>query len=1394
MKQRAIYGKCNRNIIAMMMLLERKNEYGKGSSMKKRLAVALCLMLFGGAVIGNSVDVQAASVVNGSYVKADNENNPLVTQNYGADPGVLVYNDTVYVYTTNDTQEFAGNNENTYGKINTLNCYSSKDMVNWTDHGSFKIAGSSGAAKWASNSWAPCIATKKINGKDKFFLYFANNGGGIGVLTADSPTGPWSDPIGRALVNGSTPGASGVVWMFDPAVLVDSDGTGYLYFGGGVPNGQAAHPKTARVIKLGSNMISTSGSAVTIDAPYLFEDSGINKIGNTYYYSYCSNWNCANGFNNAAIEYMTSSSPMGPFTYQGEIMKNPGVFFSGSTGNNHHMIFEFKGSYYMAYHTRSVESKVIGKSLGYRTTQIDKINVSGGRISSLTPSMSGVSQLSYVNPYEAVQAETMFTQSGIGVQGNGDGVAWVNNISNGDYTKVKGVNFSNGLGSITVNVNSRGSGTVQVRENSPSGNLLGTINLSDTNGKNADFTGTMKNVSGVKNICFVFNGNFEFDYWKAQAPGEAAGGNQGGNENQGNTGNQGGNQGNTGNQSSDNKVECENMTRSGQYAGVISSPFNGVALYANNDTVSFDQYFAYDTHSVTLRGCSNNSNMAKVVLKIGGEEKGTFYYGDEYPAEYTIENVKHGTGVQTVELTITSDDGTWDAYVDYLTWGNGSGSSQGNTGNQGGNQGNTGNQGGNQGNTGNQGQVVEANLRNTYGAQYGYSGTCINLYQLRDAGQLNFLKTHYNSITLENEMKPDALLGGSARLISVNDAKSRGYYIPDGYSEQYVPQINFNTVDEVMKICYQNGLKMRAHTLVWHSQTPSWFFRNGYSGNGGFVNQSTMDKRLEMYVKTVMNHVYNSQYGSVVYAWDVANEVIHANNSGWEAVYGNNRTNATYVKKAFNYAYDCLEYFKLTDSVKLFYNDYNTYMEVNNVIKLVNYINQGKKVCAGVGMQSHLGTGFPSVDYYTTALRSFLNAGFEVQITEMDITNKGDSDMATYAYNLFKNINSLKKNGGKITSITWWGLSDQTTWISNSAPLLFSRPGTPKQAYNKVIQAYTETFGQPTAGGGSSTPEINPDPSGNQGGNQGGSSEETTPVNQNTTARIEDGWYYIKGVQSQKYLTVEGNKADGWNSVIISSGSGVDGQKWYVSNVSDGYITLTSKLGNIMMDVANGENTDGANVGTYQGYGGDAQQFIVKNTANSGYYTIGTKASGASKYLDCYEKKTDDGTNVVQWTYNGNPNQQWQFEKVKDETAQPGEGGNTGSGEQTDPSQGSGEQGQTDPGQGGQQEDPNQGQTDPTPVGTGLELTYSINSWGSGYQVSYKITNSTGNAVNTWTLKIAKDQLNIDSSWNVNVKTDGNYYVITPVDWNSYIANGQSIEFGSLGVGQVGNSFEYTLN
>ena len=267
----------------------------------------------------------------------------------------------------------------------------------------------------------------------------------------------------------------------------------------------------------------------------------------------------------------------------------------------------------------------------------------------------------------------------------------------------------------------------------------------------------------------------------------------------------------------------------------------------------------------------------------------------------------------------------------------------------------------------------------------------------------------------------------------------------------------------------------------------------------------------------------------------------------------------------------------------------------------------------------------------------------------------------------------------------------------------------------------------------------------------------------NDTARIDDGWYYIKGVQSQKYLSVEGNKAGGWTNVCINSGTGEDGQKWYVSNTNDGYINLKSGLGEYMLDVSNGSDSDNANIGIYQGYGGDAQKFVVKTTDTNGIYTIGTKSSSSQRFLDVSAKRTDDGSNVVQYRFNGNTNQQWQFESVSGQSSQ-----------QTPSTQPSG----------------NAGSTTTT---KGVELTYTINNWGSGYQISYKVTNNSGSKVNGWTIKLNKSQVNIGSSWNVNVTTSGNYYVITPVEWNKTIENGSSVEFGSQGSGSIGNKIDYSI-
>lgn len=453
--------------------------------------------------------------------KGLDDHNTLISHRFGADPYAMVYNDEVYVYMTNDQQQFDNTNGDTngYGEINTINCISSKDMVNWTDHGSMNIAGrnnSAGVAKWASCSWAPSAMHAKVNGKDKFFLYFANNGSGIGVVTSDTPYGPWVDPLGKELISGSTPNCGNVTWLFDPAVLMDDDGKAYLYFGGGVPDGKEADPGTARVVQLGSDYISIVGTPTTINPPYLFEDAGANKIGGKYIYSYCSNWKCVgNPMNNAEICYMTSDDPLGPFTYSGMVFKNHSAFFKNSGGNNHHAIFEFKGEYYIAYHALVLQNAMGLPDKGYRSTNIDKIpvDVATGKISQATGTLAGVPQICSHNPFVRTQGETMAWQGGINTRFGGDGML-LTSIDKGDWIGLSQVDFGSGASRFTACVSSNKTGAIKICLDEPDGEVVGYLEVPNTNGQLVEVSSKMlKTIKGEHHLFFVFTGGFELDYW-----------------------------------------------------------------------------------------------------------------------------------------------------------------------------------------------------------------------------------------------------------------------------------------------------------------------------------------------------------------------------------------------------------------------------------------------------------------------------------------------------------------------------------------------------------------------------------------------------------------------------------------------------------------------------------------------------------------------------------------------------------------------------------------------------------------------------------------------------------------------------------------------------------------
>lgn len=459
--------------------------------------------------------------------------NPLVTTDFGADPYAIVYNGRVYVYMTSDDYEYdaKGNlKDNSFDYIKTLRIISSDDMVNWTDHGEIKVAGKDGAAKWANHSWAPAIAYKKVDGKDKFFLYFANDASGIGVLEADTPLGPWKDPIGKALLTKQTPGCEGVEWCFDPAVLVDDDGSAYIYFGGGVPSGQQNNPKTARVAKLGEDMISIDGEAKEIDAPCMFEDSGIFKYGDKYYYSYCSNFMSPHkdgypGY--GTICYMVSDNPMGPFKYAGEVFENPQIWF-GVGGNNHHATFVYEGKSYFIYHAQTLskaQEKAQGLASGtltkgYRSTHIDPIELnSDGTIRPIKGTYEGISQLKTINPYERIDAETVAWNAGIKIADCAEeGKLFKNfnrqitDIQDGDWTSVAQAAFGNrGAAEFTVKAASKSGGQIEIHMDSPEGALVGTVNVEATGSEDTfkEFSCKLDRITDTHNVFLVFKGKAE---------------------------------------------------------------------------------------------------------------------------------------------------------------------------------------------------------------------------------------------------------------------------------------------------------------------------------------------------------------------------------------------------------------------------------------------------------------------------------------------------------------------------------------------------------------------------------------------------------------------------------------------------------------------------------------------------------------------------------------------------------------------------------------------------------------------------------------------------------------------------------------------------------------------
>ncbi len=260
--------------------------------------------------------------------------NPIITDMFTADPAPMVYQGTLYLYTGHDTARV----EDTNYKMPDWYVFSTTDMVHWTNHGSCL---SPKTFSWATGD---AYAAQCIERNGKFYWFVStfhksdeNSKGGaaIGVAVSDSPTGPFTDAIGKALiVNEMTTDMKHGWDDIDPTVFIDDDGQAYLFWGNG----------SCKWVKLKENMTELDGPITAFKPEHYIEGPWVYKRNGIYYLVYASA-----GTKPEMIEYCTAESPEGPWQYRGIIQENVPNSFTTHPG-----IIDFKGKSYFFYHNGSL--------------------------------------------------------------------------------------------------------------------------------------------------------------------------------------------------------------------------------------------------------------------------------------------------------------------------------------------------------------------------------------------------------------------------------------------------------------------------------------------------------------------------------------------------------------------------------------------------------------------------------------------------------------------------------------------------------------------------------------------------------------------------------------------------------------------------------------------------------------------------------------------------------------------------------------------------------------------------------------------------------------------------------------------------------------------------------
>lgn len=328
-------------------------------------------------------------------------------------------------------------------------------------------------------------------------------------------------------------------------------------------------------------------------------------------------------------------------------------------------------------------------------------------------------------------------------------------------------------------------------------------------------------------------------------------------------------------------------------------------------------------------------------------------------------------------------------------------------------------------------------------SKYGLkAGTCMSLYMADNAECQEIIRKNFNSITFENEMKPDYILDQAA-------SKATGDLVVK------FPEATM----KLLKWCQDNTMAVRGHTLIWHSQTPNWIFYENFDTSSALADREVMLARMESYIRQVFEMLDTLGYSELFYAYDVVNEAWMEDgtkrDSLWLRTIGDD-----YLWYAFSFAKQYAP-----EYIDLYYNDYNEQFKTDTLYDFVQTLvdEDGNYLIDGIGFQAHLYTEDSLEDYFVT-VDKLASLGLKVNLTELDVC-LGKYQFSQYAtdanlkvqgqfyYNLIHGLLERVEAGTlKSDSLTIWGFSDQLSWRQEYSPLLFNRRMQPKYAYYAVMQ------------------------------------------------------------------------------------------------------------------------------------------------------------------------------------------------------------------------------------------------------------------------------------------------------------------------------------------------------